>query len=248
MGLHAELESAPRFRVTRGYTPPEPSTVRVVSLETLLGGTRSVPRPRQVPLEGTSESTRLWCAGDTGLVTRPSVAVIGTRGVSDAGAARARRLARELAERGVVVVSGLARGVDTEALRGAIQAGGKVVAVIGTPLEQAYPAENATLQREIHEKHLLVSQFPPGARVFPSNFPARNKVMATLSDASVIIEASDSSGTLGQAAECVRLGRWLFIAATVLADSSLTWPARFRNYEKMRPLTSTEDVLGILPQ
>jgi DNA processing protein len=87
----------------------------------------------------------------------PCLSIVGTRDVSDEGWSRARRLARELAAKGVVVVSGLARGVDTAALSGAIDAGGRAIAVIRTPIDKAYPIENAELQQEIYRKHLLVA-------------------------------------------------------------------------------------------
>ena len=160
-----------------------------------------------------------------------------------AGAQRAQKLARQLVANGVVIVSGLAEGIDTAALTSAIGSGGSVVAVIGTPLDQAYPAKNKRLQEEIYRDHLLVSQFRSGSRVFPSNFPARNRTMAALSDASIVIEASDSSGSLHQAAECVRLGRWLGIAKSVIEDPNLTWPARFLTYEKFVPLENTDQML-----
>ena len=143
-------------------------------------------------------------------------------------------------------MSGLARGVDTEALTAAIDAGGKVVAVIGTPIDRAYPAENRGLQEQIYRDHLLVSQFEPGNRVFQSNFPERNKLMAALSDASVIIEASDSSGTLHQAAECVRLGRSLFVARSTMEDRSLTWPAKFKDYPNVHTLSKADEVVRLL--
>lgn len=143
-----------------------------------------------------------------------------------------------------MIVSGLAEGIDTAALSSTIEHGGDVVAVIGTPLDQAYPAMNKRLQEEIYQHHLLVSQFAAGSRVFPSNFPARNRTMAALSDASIVIEASDSSGSLHQAAECVRLGRWLGIAKSVIEDTSLTWPKRFLTYEKFVPLESTDQLLA----
>jgi DNA processing protein len=152
-------------------------------------------------------------------------------------------LARELAKAGVVVVSGLAKGVDTEALSAAIEAGGKVVAVIGTPIDRAYPAENKLLQERIYREHLLISQFAPGQQVFPSNFPERNKLMAALSDATAITEAGDTSGTLHQAAECGRLGRWLFIAKSVVDDPLLQWPKRFMGQPRVDSFSSTEDIL-----
>jgi len=188
----------------------------------------------------------LWYAGDLSLVQRKSVSIVGTRAVSPEGAARTRRLARELAHGGIVVVSGLARGVDTEALSAAIAAGGRVIAVIGTPLDKAYPPDNKRLQEKIYSEHLLVSQFPPGRRVLRSNFPERNKVMAAISGATAIIEAGETSGTLHQAAECVRLGRWLFIAKSVLDNPAFRWPARFWDYPKARPLTETADILSVL--
>ena len=174
------------------------------------------------------------------------MAIVGTRNVSAEGAARSRRLARELVAAGVVVASGLAKGVDTEALSAAIEAGGSVIAVIGTPIDRAYPAENMRLQERIYREHLLISPFPPGERVYPSNFPERNKLMAALSDATAIIEAGDTSGTLHQAAECLRLGRWLFIAKTVADDPSLQWPKRFKEEPTVRTLTVTQDVLSAI--
>jgi DNA processing protein len=188
----------------------------------------------------------VWCSGNIELLQQRCVAIIGTRDVSSEGAARARRLARELSAARVVVVSGLARGIDTEALTAAIDIGGQVVAVVGTPLDRAYPAENVALQETIYQHHLLISPFAPGERVFPANFPKRNRLMALLTDASVIVEAGETSGTLHQAAECVRLGRWLFIAKAVMDDPSLEWPSKFRDYPNVRTLSATADVLNVL--
>jgi DNA processing protein len=189
-----------------------------------------------------SGDLKLYFAGDLSLLSRPCVAIVGTRKVSDAGAKRARRLARELVQRGVVVVSGLAHGVDTCAHTGAIEHGGDTVAVIGTPLEKAYPADNADLQETIYRDHLLVSQFAPGERTFKSSFPQRNRLMAALCDATVVIEAGESSGTLHQAWECIRLGRWLFVARSVVEDPSLEWPEKARAYSTTVPLDSVDDI------
>jgi len=227
-------------RVGGRYTPPSSELVQITSLKSLLSGVRTVVPSQQERLESKDE---LWCVGDTSLVAQKCVAIVGTREVSADGRARSRRLARELALAGVVVVSGLAKGVDTEALTAAIEAGGRVVAVIGTPIDKAYPAENKALQERIYREHLLVSQFAPGERVFPSNFPERNKLMAALSDATAIIEAGDTSGTLHQAAECVRLGRVLFIAKNVVDDPTLQWPKRFLPEPTVKTLVATEDVL-----
>ena len=186
----------------------------------------------------------VYWAGELALLKRPCVSVIGARQASDIGIARASKIARQLVERGVVVTSGLARGVDVAAHLAALRADGRTIAVIGTPLEKAYPAEHGELQAEIAANHLLVSQFSPGQRTFPSDFPKRNRLMAALTDASIIVEASDSSGTLHQATECVRLGRWLFIMQSVLDDKSLEWPHKFVKEPKVVILTAADDVLS----
>jgi DNA processing protein len=232
--------SARKHRSEDRYTPPAPQLVHISNLTTLIHGIRTIIPEQQPRLE--SDGT-LWCVGDVSLLQKKCVAIVGTREVSKDGAARSRRLARELAAAGVVIISGLAKGVDTEALSAAIEAKGRVVAVIGTPIDKAYPAENARLQERIYRDHLLISQFATGERVYQSNFPDRNRLMAAVSDATVIIEAGDTSGTLHQASECVRLERWLLIAKSVTDDPSLQWPKRFLGKPKVETLSSTEDVL-----
>jgi DNA protecting protein DprA len=233
---------------TRGYVPPPLESVHITTLNELLhADIPAAAGEEQFRLfESNDRALRLYCAGDRALVRTRSVAIVGTREPSQTGAARARRLARELAERGLVIVSGLARGVDTEALVSAMNAGGRVVAVIGTPLDTAYPAENTRLQEQIYREHLLLSPFPQGERVFQRNFPIRNRLMAAMTDATAIVEADDSSGTLHQATECVRLGRWLFLAESIVKNSRLTWPARFLDKPRVRVLRATEEILGVI--
>lgn len=245
---HGDLTAKRSKQRDRGYAPPPADSIHIVTVGDLLQGKRQIVLNQQARLgyEAEGLSLNVWCAGDIELVQKTAIAIVGTREVSPNGAARARRLAKELSEQGVVVFSGLAKGVDTEALQSAIRVGGRVVAVIGTPIDKAYPAENKRLQEEIYTDHLLISQFHPGQRVFPSHFPERNKLMAALSDGTVIVEAGETSGTLHQAAECVRLGRWLFIAQAVVDDPNLSWPKRFESYEKFRVLTSTEVILSAL--
>ncbi|MGY0793118.1 DNA-processing protein DprA [Azospirillum argentinense] len=234
------------------YEPPlQVQSMGLLELLRFCGRTALDPRQMSFlaggdgSLDEHGDITVFW-SGDLELLRRPCVSIIGTRQVSREGAARARRLARELIDAGVVVVSGLAEGVDTEALSSAINSGGSTVAVIGTPLDKAYPAKNKRLQEKIWRDHLLVSQFSSGERVFKANFPRRNRLMAAISDASVVIEASDTSGTLHQAAECTRLGRWLFIAKSVVEDSRITWPAKFLNAPTCTVLSNTADVLSRL--
>ncbi|MCQ1779421.1 DNA-protecting protein DprA [Neorhizobium galegae] len=186
----------------------------------------------------------IFVSGEIELLKRRMISVIGARLVSEEGRLRASRISRLLAGAGVVVTSGLAKGVDTIAHTSAIDAGGRTVSVIGTPLDRVYPAENRKLQQEIYERHLLISQFHPGQRTFQSDFPKRNRLMAALSDGSIIVEASDTSGTLHQASECIRLGRWLFIMRSVVENPKISWPKRFLDNPKTVVLTRVEDILS----
>lgn len=226
-----------------------PLDVRETLLPDLLEASgRGALKDRQLDLlrsqGSTSKHVQLYFSGDLSLIDKPSVAIVGSRAVSNAGRLRASRLARELINSGFVVVSGLAAGVDSAAHRAAIESGGSTIAVIGTPLERAYPAENAALQEEIYRNHLLVSPFSAGERTYRSSFPKRNRVMAAITDATVIVEASDTSGSLHQAAECVRLGRWLFIAKSLVDNRDLTWPEKFlRVGGKTAVLTKTSDLV-----
>jgi DNA protecting protein DprA len=193
-------------------------------------------------LKGTKSEARVFYSGNLDFLDSPCVSIVGTRDVSPSGWRLAEDLARSMGDGGVTVVSGLAKGVDTAALTAATKNKGRVAAVIGTPLDKAYPAENAALQQHIYSNHLLLTPFANGEKTFKSSFPIRNRVMAAVSDATVIVEASDTSGTLHQAAECVSLGRWLFIAQAVLDDRSLTWPKRFLGYEKTLALKGPADI------
>jgi DNA protecting protein DprA len=127
----------------------------------------------------------------------PCVGVIGSRMCSTYGKNSAEMLSRDLASRGICIVSGLARGIDTSAHRGALEAGGKTVAVIGTGLNDVYPKENRKLVDEILEKGgAVVSQFPLGTPPIPENFPYRNRIISGLSYGVLIVEASERSGSL----------------------------------------------------
>ena len=182
----------------------------------------------------------LFLQGDRNLLqTGLRVCVIGTRKPSAAGQAAAREYATFLVRNGVIVVSGLAMGIDTIAHRTALDAGGRTIAVLGTPLDQTSPRSNVGLQREIGEKHLLVSQFASGSQVTRANFPQRNRTMALLSDATIIIEAGEGSGTLHQGWEALRLGRPLFILSPVV-HSGLEWPPKMLDYGAMALSEPTE--------
>jgi len=140
----------------------------------------------------------LWCRGAAPLelLARPAVAVVGARACSSYGRSVARSLSRELAAAGVVVVSGMARGVDGEAHRGALEASGSTVAVLGCGIDRDYPAAHAELARRICDQGLIVSEYEPGVEPAPWRFPARNRIIAGLSRAVVVVEARERSGAL----------------------------------------------------
>ena len=163
------------------------------------------------------------------LQKRRRVSVVGSRNVSDDGIKRAEKITRELVKNNIIVVSGLAKGVDTVAHKTAINVGGDTIGVIGTPINKYYPKENKELQDFIAKNHLLISQFPEGYPTTPKNFPIRNRTMALISDATIIIEASEKSGTKHQGWEALRLGRRLFILENVF-NSGVSWAEEMLGY------------------
>ncbi len=173
----------------------------------------------------------LYFQGNRELLSHgPRVSVVGSRKASAEGLKRARSLSRALVDHGVVVVSGLAEGIDTAAHTSALEAGGETVAVIGTPLDTYYPKENQALQQRMEREQLVITQFPIGSAVTQKNFPIRNRTMALLTDATVIVEAGEKSGTVHQGWEALRLGRQLFLLESVAKDSTLSWPAKMIHY------------------
>lgn len=147
-----------------------------------------------------------------------SVAIIGSRRASEAGRARARRLAHELGRRCYTIISGLAAGIDTAAHTAALDAGHRTVAVIGTGLRRSYPPENAQLQRDIAGRGAVVSQFWPDSPPSRGSFPERNATMSGLAAATVIVEASPRSGARIQARRALAHGRPVFIARELMSQ------------------------------
>lgn len=174
---------------------------------------------------------RLFTAGRIELLRDGlRVSVVGSRDATTEGLGRARALSEILVSRGVVVVSGLAEGIDTQAHQAAINAGGATIAVLGTPLDICFPKQNQALLDRIIQGHLAVSQFPIGAPPQKKNFPMRNRTMALLSDATIIVEAGEGSGTIHQGWEALRLGRPLFLLESLTKRTDLTWPAEMQQY------------------
>jgi len=190
---------------------------------------------------------QLYVAGQLPIpLPSPRVAVIGSRKASLKGLNAASNIAKVLAKHKVIVVSGLAEGIDSAAHNSAIEANGHTIAVLGTPLDKIYPQKNAQLQEFIMRRHLAISQFPIGYPIQPKNFVIRNRTMALIADASIIVEAGNSSGSLHQGWEALRLGRPLFIWSPLMHDRSLNWPEKMAMYGAME-FTDPEEVLDDLP-
>ena len=184
-------------------------------------------------------------AGGAELLRRPAVAIVGARACSSYGAQVARLLGRELAAAGLVVLSGLARGVDGEAHRGALDAGGLTIAILGCGIDRDYPAAHAQLAQRICERGLVASEYAPGVEPAPWRFPARNRIVAGLASATVIVEARERSGALITADFALETGREVFAVPGEIT-SSLSAGTNALLRLGATPLTSSGDVLETL--
>ncbi|MGB7283323.1 MAG: DNA-processing protein DprA [Candidatus Acidiferrum sp.] len=190
----------------------------------------------------------LYYRGFWDLVDTPSVAVVGTREPSAQAIENTSRIVKLLVNDGYTIASGLAKGIDTAAHQAAIESGGKTIAVIGTSINRVYPKENAILQEGIAQNFLVISQVPVyrySQQDYTRNrtfFPERNKTMSALTEATIIVEAGRTSGTLIQARAAIKQRRKLFILESSFRNPDLTWPQEFealgairvRTYEDIR--------------
>jgi len=169
----------------------------------------------------------LYARGNLDLLQNRIVSIVGSRQASDAGRKKAYELARILGMNGVTIASGLARGIDTAAHRSALENGFNTIAVIGTDLNRAYPAKNEDLQERITESGLVITQFSPASKVQRWHFPLRNGVMSGISLATVIVEASETSGALKQADFTLKQGRLLLIPKSAYDNPNIAWPRKY---------------------
>ena len=188
----------------------------------------------------------LWIKGDAGVLRVPAVAIVGSRAASPYALEVARRLGSDLARRNVAVVSGMARGVDSAAHRGALEADGITVAVFGCGVDVIYPPEHRELAKRIAERGALVSEFPPGMPPLKNNFPQRNRIISGLSLAVVIVEAADGSGSLITADFALEQGRAvLAVPGNVLGGRNYGAHALLRDGAKL--VECADDILEELP-
>ena len=178
--------------------------------------------------------------GNPDLANTDCISVVGTRKVSSEGYRRTQKLVLLLSKHNLTLVSGLAEGVDTVAFETALKCEMNVIGVIGTPIDEYYPKQNINLQEEIAVKHLLISQVPffkyytqpfITKRIY---FAERDATMAALSVATIIVEASDTSGTLFQAKACMEQKRPLFILNSCFENPSITWPHKYEKQGAIR--------------
>jgi len=175
-----------------------------------------------------------------------AIAIVGSRRASAYGLQVAEQLAFDLAARGVTIISGLARGIDTAAHRGALAAEGRTIAVLGCGIDVVYPPENARLMRQIEDRGAVLSQFPAGTPPLPYNFPTRNRTLAGLALGVVVVEAGERSGALVTAGYAGDLGREVFaIPGRITAEESRGTNALLRDGAIL--VTNWTDVVQELP-
>jgi DNA processing protein len=176
-----------------------------------------------------------------------AVAIVGSRRATPYGLEQADLLAADLAARGVTIVSGLARGIDAAAHRGALRVGGRTIAVLGSGVDVVYPPEHRRLADEIAARGAVVSQFAPGTPPLPQNFPIRNRVIAALSRAVVVVEAAERSGSLITARLAAELGREV-LAVPGRVTSPESRGANRLIQDGAAVAMGWEDVVGALPE
>ncbi|PBC78924.1 DNA processing protein [Streptomyces sp. TLI_235] len=189
----------------------------------------------------------LFYRGDlSSSMDQKSVAVVGTRDATDIGLARAARMSRELGASGYTIASGLARGVDTAAHREALRLGKRTIAVIGTGITRCYPKENVGLAEEVAQNGALISQFWPSRSPGRDTFPRRNHVTSGISKASVVIEASRTSGAKMQARVASEQGKYVLLLRSLVDEQE--WARKMVDSGKAHVITSTDQAIGIIEQ
>jgi len=197
---------------------------------------------REIPLP----PERLWVRGRLEADDTLAIAIVGAREATQYGIGCAERLAADLAARGITIISGLARGIDSAAHRGALRAGGRTIAVLGSGVDVIYPPENRRLALEVAEGGAVVSQFAPGTPPLAGYFPVRNRVIAGLSLGVVVVEAAEKSGSLITAGLAGELGREVMAVPGPLT-SLMSRGAHRLIQDGAALVQGWEDVVGQLP-
>jgi DNA processing protein len=188
----------------------------------------------------------LYVRGDATILNAPSLSIVGTRRPTIYGAQIAELMGRELAKRGLTIVSGLARGVDALSHKGATSVGGRAIGILGTGIDVCYPKENKKLFEKVLEKGAILSEFPMGAHPAPENFPVRNRIIAGMPLGVVIVEGKQYSGSLITARLAMEFGREVFgVPGNVTQEMSFAPNQLIKQGAKL--VTNAEDVIEELP-
>jgi len=207
-----------------------------------LGDARYPPRLREI----FDPPIALFARGRVELLGMVSFAMVGTRRPTPYGVAAAERLAGELANASLTIVSGMARGIDTAVHKGVLQVGGDTVAVLGCGVDVVYPSENRKLAADLAAKGLIVSEFPMGAVAFPQNFPIRNRVISGISVGVLVVEGAQYSGSAITAKLAMDQGREVY-AVPGNITSKLSWGPNLLIKQGARLVQDWNDVIGHLP-
>ncbi|MEY4609477.1 MAG: hypothetical protein RL625_1694 [Gemmatimonadota bacterium] len=212
-------------------------------------------QPTWIGAEGLPDSLRdlsnppagLWCVGDPGLLADSPdrlIAIVGTREPTTYGLRMATRLAAASARAGLVVVSGMARGVDVAAHRAALEAGGRTIGVQGTGVDVPYPVAHRTLLAEMGRRALVISEVEPGTRAFQGCFPRRNRIIAALCRVTLVVEAGFKSGAVNTATQALELGR-VVAGVPGRIDDPTAAGVNLLIRDGAQVITDVEDMLGL---
>ena len=192
---------------------------------------------------------KLYCLGDVRLLNRPSLAIVGSRKCSEYGRQTAMKIGKEAGKNNLVVVSGMASGIDSFGHMGALQVGGKTIAVMGCGVDVCYPKENRKLYEQIAQEGLIVSELPPGTEPMPYTFPQRNRIISGISMATVVVEAGINSGALITAERAASQGREVFaVPGNISSQYSLGTNKLIM--DGARPIAVVDDIftgMGLTP-
>ncbi len=188
---------------------------------------------------------QIYYMGDIKILKKRCAAVVGSRNTNQYGRSTAVAIAGKLAEKDVAVISGMARGIDTCAHRGALDAGGSTVAVLGCGVDVCYPEENSALKKELEERGLILSEYPPGTMPMPYHFPQRNRIISGLSEVTIVVQARNSSGALITAELAAEQGREV-CAVPGNIDSQYNLGNNKLIKDGARPITCPGDVLEVM--
>lgn len=193
--------------------------------------------------------SKAYYAGNLDLLRKGGrVSVVGSRKPTPNGIKRAMIVSKRLVENGITVVSGLAEGIDTVAHQTALKYNGGTIAVLGTSLNKPYPKSNQELFERLANEQLVISQFPYYTPFQPKNFPIRNRTMALISHATIVIEASEKSGTVHQGWEALRLGRPLYLLENLVKERNLLWAEEMMKYgAQLLSQDNFEDLFYTIP-